>query len=246
MDLSIIIPALNESRKIESDILAAADFLNGYNLTGEIIIVDDGSHDGTTVVAEKVNISVPGVEKQVIYYPVHRGKGYALRTGIMDSKGDYVLFADSGLNIPYKYAMDGYLLLTSGKYQLAHGSRKLPESLIIRRQNLFRRISSRMFRLFTLYYIHIPYRLSDTQCGFKLYRGDCARTLYSKCQSDGFMFDIEIILLAYQHQYTIAEFPVEWRCDPDSRLHPIRNMQQNIKELRVIKKRFSSALINDH
>jgi dolichyl-phosphate beta-glucosyltransferase len=242
MDLSIVIPALNESRKIEADIRAAADFLNGYTLTGEIIIVDDGSHDGTTVVAEKETISSSRVEKKVIYYPVHRGKGYALRTGIMDTKGDYVLFADSGLNIPYKYAMDGYLMLKSGKYHLAHGSRKLPQSLIIRRQNLFRRISSRMFRILALHYIRIPYRLSDTQCGFKLYRGDCARILYSECQSDGFMFDIEIILLAHQHHYTIAEFPVEWRCDPDSRLHPLKNMQQNISELRKIKKRFAKSV----
>jgi dolichyl-phosphate beta-glucosyltransferase len=245
MDLSIVIPALNESRKIEADIRAAADFLNDYDLTGEIIIVDDGSRDGTTVIAEKVNITETGVAKKVIYYPVHRGKGYALRTGIMDSEGDYVLFADSGLNIPYKYAMDGYLMLKSGKYQLAHGSRKLPASLIIRKQNLFRRISSRIFRLLVIRYIHLPYRLSDTQCGFKLYQGNCARTLYAASQSDGFMIDIEIILLAFRHQYKICEFPVEWRCDPDSRLHPLLNMHQNIKELRAIKKRFTRLKMKD-
>jgi dolichyl-phosphate beta-glucosyltransferase len=239
MDLSIVIPALNESRKIEADIRAASDFLNTFNLTGEIIVVDDGSHDGTTMVAEKATISVSGVHKKVIYYPVHRGKGYALRTGILDTRGDYVLFADSGLNIPYKYAMDGYLMLKSGHFHLAHGSRKLPNSLIIRKQNLFRRIFSRIFRIFVIHYIHLPYRLSDTQCGFKLYQGDYARRLYRACKSDGFMFDIEIILLAFHHNLKICEFPVEWRCDPDSRLHPLLNMHQNIKELRMIKKRFS-------
>lgn len=238
MDLSIVIPALNESRKIESDIRAAVDFLKENNLTGEIIVVDDGSHDGTTSVAEKVIISREGIAKQVIYYPVHRGKGYALRAGVSKSKGDFVLFADSGLNIPYKYAAAGLLLLKSGKYNIAHGSRKLKESLIIRKQNLFRRISSFFFRLLVHYTIHIPYKLSDTQCGFKLYQGRYARILYAECQSDGFMFDIEIILLAARHHYKIIEFPVEWRCDPDSRLHPLRNMYQNISELIDIKRRF--------
>ena len=99
MDLSIVIPAFEESKKIASDVKAAADFLEDNNFAGQIIVVDDGSKDNTAQAAQNAEIS-PRVTLNVIRYEQHRGKGYAVRQGIKQTTGEYVMFADSGLCVP--------------------------------------------------------------------------------------------------------------------------------------------------
>ncbi|MGB3086868.1 MAG: glycosyltransferase [Phycisphaerae bacterium] len=235
MDLSIVIPAHCEGHKIGRDVEAAAAFLVRQGLKGEIIVVDDGSSDETAQAAERAAVP-PGVERRVIRYTPHRGKGCAIRTGMREARGDYAMFADSGLCVPYENALRGLDLIRRGECDIAHGSRKLPESVIRRAQPLHRRILSRLFRtlLFTL--VGIPRDLTDTQCGFKIYRGDVARELYSACGADGFMFDVEVLLRAGRKGYRVREFPVEWRCDLDSRLKPARNCFRTLAELVHIKR----------
>ena len=238
MDLSIVIPALNESKKIARDIEMAAMFLEGKNFKGEIIVVDDGSTDGTGEVAKSVKVP-PGVRLSVVRYQQHRGKGYAVRAGMKDTSGEYVMFADSGYCVPYGNALRGLGILKDGTCDIAHGSRKLVESDIQRDQPWRRRISSGLFKWLINKLLQIPRGLTDTQCGFKIYKGDVARQLYNQCISDGFMFDIEIILRAQKQGYRIEEFPIEWVCDPDSRLSLTRVPWPVISELRAIKQALS-------
>ena len=238
MDLSIVIPAFEESKKIGRDIRAAAEFLQGNSLRGEIVVVDDGSKDGTCEAAK--NVQVPSsVKLKVIRCEQHRGKGHAVRKGMMETTGQYVMFADAGSCVPYGNALLGLEMLKDGSCDLAHGSRKLMESDILQEQPWRRRISSRFFKWLVRRLLLIPRHLTDTQCGFKVYKGDIARELYSRCISDGFMFDIEIILRAQEQGYRIAEFPVEWTCDLDSRLSLTRTPWPVISELKAIKRAIS-------
>jgi dolichyl-phosphate beta-glucosyltransferase len=239
MDFSIIIPAYEESAKISRDILAASEFFVENNLKGEILVVDDGSRDQTASVSRSQKVSAT-VCLKVISYQHHRGKGYAIRHGIKASEGEFVMFADSGLCVPYFYALRGLDLIKQGKSEIAHGSRKLPDSHIVLPQSFSRRISAKIFRWIAIGIIKIPRHLTDTQCGFKIYKGDIARDLYGKAFTDGFMIDLEIIFRACKKNYRILEFPIQWTADRDSRLSLPRVPLKVIKELFKIKKRLKA------
>jgi len=234
MDISIIIPVFEESHKIARDIEAASAFLRHHNLTGEIIVVDDGSSDNTvsaaldTPVATCASLIVKG-------YTPHRGKGYAVRTGIGLAQGQYIMFADSGCCVPYDNILRGLDMLKAKSCDIAHGSRKLQQSHIAKPQSRYRRCCSYFFRQMVVGIAKIPAELTDSQCGFKIYPGYIAHQLYGQCITDGPLFDIEIILLARKFGYRIKEFPIQWACDRDSRVSPTRNLWQVLKELIAIK-----------
>lgn len=243
MDLSIVIPALNEGGKIEADVRAAADFLDGESLRGEVLVVDDGSDDDTAEVARDAPVPT-GVERRVVSYHPHRGKGYAVRAGMVQTRGRIIMFADSGLCVPFENALRGMALIGAGECEVAHGSRKLSASLVAEPQPLFRRALSRAFRTAVKTTMGIPREMTDTQCGFKLYRGDPGRELFAACRSVGFAFDIEVLLRARQRGLKVKEFPVEWRCDVDSRLRPGRNAFTVMKELVAIRLALASEKRN--
>lgn len=234
MDLSIIIPVFEESKKIARDIEAASAFLMINSIKGEIIIVDDGSSDNTCEVAEAVKVPTE-IELKVIRYVHHRGKGFAVRTGIKMSQGKNVMFADSGCCVPYNNVLTALTMLKNGDCDIAHGSRKLKQSKIHVPQVWYRRIYSKVFRWLIIVVMKIPTEFTDTQCGFKIYRGDLARKLYSECITDGFMFEIEIILRALKQRFEIKEFPIEWTADRDSRLSQALTLKGMFTELRKIK-----------
>ena len=237
MDLSIVIPALDESKKIGRDIKESATFLEGNGLAGEIIVVDDGSKDNTAEVAKQSLADPPaGINVKVERYPHHRGKGYDIRTGIKQTNGEYVMFADSGCCVPYEDVLRGLQLLKDGACDIAHGSRKMRGCHIEKTQSLYRRICSKMFHWFVIHYMKVPAEFTDTQCGFKIYKGDVARHLYGECITDGFIFDVEIILRAQKEGYRIKEFPIDWTCDRDSRLSPTRSSWRVLSELITIRR----------
>lgn len=235
MDISIIIPVYNEHKKIQGDILTAAGFLHREGLKGEIIVVDDGSADGTSEAAEHVKVPA-GIEKRVIHYTPNRGKGYAVRTGMLSAKGKNVMFADSGCCVPYDFILRGIALISSGKCDIAHGSRKRHDSIIKRRRRLARRITSKLFRWFVIIFLGVPRHFTDTQCGFKVYKGDVAKELFSESCVDGFMFDIEILLRAQRKGYKILEFPVQWSSDYDTRVLPLKTSRGVFSEFFKIKR----------
>ncbi len=197
--------------------------------------MDDCSEDQTAEAARKVYVP-PEIRFEVIRYEPHHGKGYAVRTGMKATTGQYVMFADCGLCIPYGNALQGLELLQQGQCDIAHGSRRMIESDILRDQPWHRRLFSRGFKATLRALLGVPRRLTDTQCGFKVYKGNVARILYAECVTDGFMFDIEIILRAMHKGYRIGEFPVEWACDLDSRLSVTRTPWPVLAELLELKR----------
>ena len=235
MDLSIIIPAYREAAKVRRDVEAAGLFLERAGLEGEIIVVDDGSPDGTREAALAAQVP-EGVVCRVIRLEPRCGKGCAVRTGMTAGRGRFALFADVGLCVPLEFALRAMEMIKRGECDIAHGSRNLPDSIILKPQTLYRRLCSRLFRLVVRLFMGIPDEFTDTQCGFKVYRGDVARRLYGECFSNGFMFDVEILLRALRRGYRVKEFPVEWRCDLDSRLSPARSAKDTLAELAAIKK----------
>jgi dolichyl-phosphate beta-glucosyltransferase len=239
MEFSIVIPVFDEARKIGRDITAASEFLVTRLGGGEIIISDDGSRDATAEVARGTTTPA-GVILHVLRSGKHMGKGHALRTGIAASQGTYVMFADSGLTTPYENALRGMELISSGQCELAHGSRKLPESVVRVPQHRDRKISSAFFRVALHFLLPVPKELTDTQCGFKIYRGDVARMLSRECVADGFLFDVEMLLRATRHGFRIREFPIEWSCDRDSRLTFRRSSWPILQEMFAVRRALSS------
>lgn len=217
MTLSIIIPVFDEEKKIRSDILSADRFCRDNNLDAEIIIVDDGSSDNTFTVAEGSKTLIE-TKLTVIRNKHNSGKGFSVKTGVLLSEGEYVMYADAGTTVPYEYIKKGLSLLEEDTCDLAFGSRKMEGSIVVVPQKKDRRVLSKFFLLFIKSFLAVPKRLTDTQCGFKVYKGKIARELFHRLETKGFLFEIEIILMALKKNYRIEEFPVEWRCDRDSRI----------------------------
>ncbi len=230
MDISIVIPAFNEEKKIGFDVQVAAVFIDEEALLGEVIVVDDGSTDNTADEAQ--NAMLPSsVERNIIRLDKNRGKGFAVKAGILASKGNVVLFADSGTCVPYPNALAQIKRIRGGELDIAMASRRLKETKIHRNRSLKRRLLSSFFRLVARIITGVPNRFSDTQCGFKIYRGEIARELFVKCKTTGFLFELEVLLRALKRGYRIEEFPVEWTCDLDTRLRPGSDAVGVLKEM---------------
>ena len=220
--VSVVIPCFNEARKIEIDIQAALSYFGACGYSYELILVDDGSSDGTAAIVEKS----PGV-RAICYQPNH-GKGRAVRTGMLQATGRYRLFADAGLCVPFSEIEKGLALLEAGA-DVAIASRKLSASQVIEKQAGYRRIGSSVFGFLVRNWMGLRY--SDTQCGFKLFTAEAAERLFSAARIDGFMFDAETLINARKFGLTVREFPVEWRADPDSRYKPFSGSLRNLLEL---------------
>jgi dolichyl-phosphate beta-glucosyltransferase len=234
-DISVVIPALDEAQKIRQDVESAAAFFRDSGLRGEVIVVDDGSSDGTAAAAREAEVP-SGTELRVIRLERNRGKGFAVRTGVLASSGEVVLFADSGNCVPYANALPLIRRIRAGELDVALASRRHRETVIHRDRPWKRRLLSRLFHLAAVLVAGLPRGISDSQCGFKLYRGDAARELYRACRTSGFMFDLEIILRAQKRGLRIAEFPVEWTCDLDTRLRPGSDAPRVLRELLKVRR----------
>lgn len=234
MILSIIIPAFNEESKIINDVKLAFSFLHTAELTGEVIVVDDGSTDETHQKLHEYQHKY-NCRLQIVRLPENRGKGSAVRAGMLHSSGQFVMFADSGFCVPYRCVTRGLDLLMTHQCDMAFGSRKMKGSLIQRKNNIVRQAASGLFKVVTRKFLNIPSEYSDTQCGFKLYKGEVARELFAIARCQGFTFDIEILLRGLKMGYKVLEFPVEWSNDPDSRVSIFMGIKI-IKELVETKK----------
>ena len=228
LDLSIVIPAYKEAAKIERDVAAASAFLEANDLRGEIILVDDGSSDDTAERAAALRARFENLI--VLSYKPNRGKGHAVRYGVLRARGRIIMFADAGLCVPYDIAKIGMLMIEMNMCDVANGSRRMRGSIVVA-QPLYRRVGSRVYKSFIHLFMGIPRYISDTQCGFKLYRRDVAHALFGPIFTDGFMFDTEIVLRALRAKYRILEFPVLWSNDADTRYDPVKGTIRNLREL---------------
>jgi dolichyl-phosphate beta-glucosyltransferase len=236
MDISIVIPAFNEAGKIGRDMDAASAFLFENGFGGEVIIVDDGSTDSTFAEAESA--AVPSaVDKTVLRLDPHAGKGAAVGRGMVQSRGEVVLYADSGTCVPFANALPVIRRIAAGELDIGLASRRLKGTVIRRDRPLRRRIISRLFHLAAVIVAGLPRRITDSQCGFKVYKGEIARSLFSGLVTPGFLFELEIILKALRRGYRVEEFPVEWTCDLDTRLRPAAQAGNVLKELVKVRSR---------
>ncbi len=229
LNFSVVVPAYNEERRLPATLARIGGYLaqSASLLPAEIIVVDDGSTDGTAAVAETAGV-FPGVAVRVIRLDRNRGKGAGVRAGLEASRGERVLISDADLATPIE---EVEALLASGA-DLAVGSRALRRELIARRQPPARDVMGRTFNL-ALRALGLT-RLQDTQCGFKLLKGSLARRLAGAMRLDGFAFDIEMLARAERAGATIAEVPVRWRHVDASRVRPLRHGAQMLRDaLRV-------------
>jgi len=201
-------------------------------------VVDDGSKDETYKKAKKLKSSV-SCDLIMIKHQHNLGKGFAVKSGILQAQYDLILYSDVGDIVPFENALDGIKELKKRNADIAHGSRKLPNSNIVKQQDSDRKIASWIFNKFIRDYLNVPSNLTDTQCGFKIYKKEIGKNLFSQLQTKGFLFEIEIILRAKQNNYKIIEFPLIWKCDRDSRINFWKTSLQVTKEVLSIKKMFN-------
>lgn len=228
--ISVIIPAYNEEKKILQDIEAVFKYFNEYSINGELIIVDDGSTDQTYNIASGFQAKFPSLK--VITYEKNKGKGYAVKTGVMQSSGEYVLVTDSGLCVPFKCANIGLELLKKGN-DIALGSRRTAnkEEKIIVRQPIYRQLGSKLFHFLLRSFNLIPKDIQDTQCGFKLFKKEVAHNIFKRLITKKFMWDIEMLRIANKEKYKVAIFPVEWSNDADTRFNPYIGSIENLLQI---------------
>ncbi|MFP4056838.1 MAG: dolichyl-phosphate beta-glucosyltransferase [Candidatus Brocadiia bacterium] len=214
--LSVVIPAYNEARRIESTLRAVADYLAAEATEGEIVVVDDGSTDQTAAMVRRFAQHQPTV--RLLHYPRNRGKGHAVRSGMLEARGQVALFCDADGSTPVAEASKLLQPIESGQADGAIGSRELPGSELLRAQPFYRRLMGWVFRQLVRLVAVRGYR--DTQCGFKAFRREAAREIFSRQSVDGFAFDVEVLVIARRLGYRVVEVPVRWRNDPVSHIRP--------------------------
>jgi dolichyl-phosphate beta-glucosyltransferase len=201
--------------------------MNDFGMEYEIIVVDDGSSDGTGRIVDRIAKDVRNV--RLVRYETNRGKGHALRTGVLVTKGDFVLVMDADLSTPMDELRKLMPYLSDGGFDIAIGSRALALSDIIRKQPWWRRGMGKMFNKIVKMLVIGDFR--DTQCGFKMFKGEIARSLFGEAKIDRFAYDVEILALAKKKGYGIKEVPVRWINSPESRVDPVKDSLQMLADL---------------
>lgn len=231
IDLSVVIPAYNEERSIESSVRGISDYLSNGQLSYEIIVVDDGSLDKTLKITQKLADELPAV--RVCSYTPNKGKGFAVRTGMLTSQGRRILFTDADGATPIEELPALMSALDAGN-GVAIGSRSAPGAVRVIHQPFYRELGGKALNLFIRLFA-VP-GITDTQCGFKLFTKEAARRVFSVCIIDRFSFDVEVLYLARCFGYRIAELPVHWTHHGNSRVNPIHDglkMFSDIAKIRL-------------
>lgn len=224
--LSVIIPAYNEESRLSSTLNTVDAYLSGLGKSYEIIVVNDGSSDNTQeLLKEQLNKTTA---LRIISYENNCGKGYAVRQGVFASRGDYIMFSDADLSAPID-ELPKLLSAIKDGYDVAIGSRAVKGAVIPVRQPLYRELGGKGLNLI-IRTLAVP-GIRDTQCGFKLFRGEVARKVFAMCFLNGWSFDVEVLYLSKRLGYTIAEIPVKWAHSEGSKLHPFTAGLKVVKDI---------------
>jgi dolichyl-phosphate beta-glucosyltransferase len=222
-DISVVIPAYNEADRLGSTLERAVDYLSRRGLSYEVVVVDDGSRDRTVQVAEA--FADRGV--RVIRHEQNRGKGAAIKTGVLASRGAEVLLSDADASTPIEELEKLQRRLPEAPVVL--GSRAVAGADIRQHQPFYRELMGKTFnRIIRLVGVR---GLNDTQCGFKLLEGAVAREIGAELTIDGFAYDVELVWLARRHGYRVVEVGVIWVDSPDSRVDPVRSSFAMLRDL---------------
>ena len=214
--LSVVIPAYNEGSRIGDTLRSVADYLGTQAYTWDVLVVDDGSTDDTAQVVGSFAGSDPRIGLLSV---AHGGKGWAVRNGMLHSRGEYRFLCDADLSMPIEQ-VSRFLPPSVEGCDIAIGSRELPEARRIgepSRRHLMGRVFNGLVRLAVL-----P-GISDTQCGFKCFRGPVAEGLCGSQMLSGFAFDVELLFLARKQGLRIVEVPIDWHYRSLSRVRPFRD-----------------------
>lgn len=207
--LSLVIPAFNESARLGASLAAVFDYLGGEPYASEVIVVDDGSTDETARVAEASFAAAGGrTEARVLRYEENRGKGYAVRMGLLAARAPVAVFSDADLSTPITETPKLTGPIRAGERDVVFGSRALDRTLIGVHQSWRREQSGRFFNLVMRAATKLPYW--DTQCGFKAFRMDVCRPLVEGARIDRFGFDVELLYVAHAAGLRLYERAVRW------------------------------------
>ncbi|MCS7040102.1 MAG: glycosyltransferase family 2 protein [Anaerolineae bacterium] len=213
--LSIIIPAYNEERRLPGSLDQILAWMETVPYAVEVLVVENGSTDRTTEVAEAYAERHPQI--RVLHSP--KGKGVAVRTGMLAGKGEYLFICDSDLSMPIA-EVEKFLPPQLVGYDVAIGSREAPGAVRYN-EPTYRHIMGRVFN-WIVRLLAIP-GFQDTQCGFKLFRRQTALSVFSRQRITGWTFDVEALYLALRDGARVAEVPIHWYFNPDSRVEPLRD-----------------------
>lgn len=223
--ISIIIPAYNEEKRLPSTLQQVRDYLASTEWEfSELLVVDDGSRDATVHVAKTAGA-------RVLQNPGNRGKGFTVRHGMMEAKGEWSLFTDADLFSPIAELEKLWAAAGRKHASVAIGSRALDRSLVGVHQPFFREAMGRLFNLVMRVITGLPFR--DTQCGFKLFQTTAAREIFRRQRLDGFGFDVEVLYIAKTLGYESIEVPVKWNDVAGTKVSLWRGMAAFLEPLQV-------------
>jgi dolichyl-phosphate beta-glucosyltransferase len=210
--ISIVIPAFNEEARLPATLEKVIDYLRSKNFSfSEIVVVDDGSRDGTAGLVEQRQVTYPSL--RLVRNPGNRGKGFTVRHGVMEARGEWILTTDADLSAPIG-ELDKLIAAVERPRgseegaRIAIGSRALDRSLVGVHQSALREGAGRIFNLLMRMVTGLPFR--DTQCGFKLFEAVAAREIFSRQTLEGFSFDVEDLVIAKVLGYKAVEVAVVW------------------------------------
>ncbi len=224
--LTVVVPCYNEAARLPGTLRGIHNYLNREIQDAELIVVDDGSSDSTLEILDRLRPTLPLLK--VISYARNRGKGFAVRTGILEATKEAVLFCDADQSTPISELGRFWPSLDDGASVII-ASRYSRRSVISVPQPFHRRLLGKIFRM--LVSLLGVRGLADTQCGFKLFRADDARTLFSRLATDGFSFDVEVLLRARRLGLRVRQVAVRWDHSDDSRIRVCRDPLRMLLEL---------------
>lgn len=233
-DISIVVPAYEEEERLGDSIRKILNYLGENLVTAEVIVVDDGSRDRTAEIANQVCAEFEGALTNVVRYEPNRGKGFAVKTGLLAATADIALFSDADLSTPIEEMHKLIDPVAAGDFDITFGSRALDRSLIGTHQPWRREQGGKVFNLVVRLMTGMPFW--DTQCGFKAFNLARFRPLLDVMKIDRFGFDVEFLYVAKLHGLRLKEIPVRWNNDERSKVSVIRDSIRMFDEVRQIRK----------
>jgi dolichyl-phosphate beta-glucosyltransferase len=231
---SIIIPAYNEADRIANTLREVVNYLQTTSPESELIVVNDGSTDATSDVVRDVFAAPSVVTTRLLEHSPNRGKGAAVREGLLDATKPIGLFSDADLSTPIEEAPKLVDPIASGELDVAFGSRALDRSLIGNRQPWRREQGGRVFNLIVRLATGLPFW--DTQCGFKAFRLDSMRPILETAETDGFGFDVELLYRARKANLRMKEIPVRWNHYEGSKVSVLRDSVRMVREVAALRR----------